>query len=280
MMAAEILGWRREKAALPLLLDLLHKTKSSRMRREVILSLGRIRDRAVVPELLKYTEDLQVSAELSLSLLLLGEHSALDWHAQSLTAGIQGQNVHLGQLVGRYGGSAYLLLLRNVIQSNENNEKPATLKNAIHGLGYLGDPRVVPFLIDLTGLREEAISKAASEALELITGHYEGTEEFLLRRRWEEWWRLNQHNFETGVRYRLGHLMSPELLINILKDDDLVDRLCAYDELVISTGVHLPFDAEGDWWIQKKQIIQWEKWWADNHQNFEAGRWYFDGQIL
>lgn len=277
IMAVEILGWRKEETALPLLVELLHNTKSSRMKREVILSLGRIGNRSVVSDLLRHTEDSKISAEMSLSLLLLGEHSALDWHAQSLAAGIQGKNVHLGQLVGRYGGAAYLLLLRNVIQKNEESK---TLKSAIHGLGYLGDPTVVPFLIDLTGLREESMSKAASEALELITGHYEGTEEFLLRRRWEEWWRLNQHNFEAGVRYRLGELMSPELLINALKDDDLVDRLAAYDELVISTGTQLPFDAEGDWWVQKKQIAQWEEWWSENQQTFELGRWYFDGKIL
>ena len=277
IMAVEILGWRREEAAIPFLIMLLHDTKSSRMRREVVKSLGRIRNRKVVPELLRHTNDTQISGELSLALLLLGEHSALDWHAQSLAAGMNRKNVHLGSLVGRYGGSAYLLLLRNITQGDE---EPEILKNAVHGLGYLGDPSVVPFLINLTGLREETISKAASEALELITGHYEGTEEFLLRRRWEEWWRLNQHNFESGVRYRLGKLMSPALLIHSLKNDDLLERLSAYDELVISTGVQLGFDPEGDWWLQKKQIAKWEKWWDENQNNFEEGKWYFDGKAL
>ena len=277
LMAIEILGWRRERSALPLIVEILHQSKSIKMRRQVILSLGRIGDRSVVPDLLEYIDDTVFSTEISLSLLLLGEHSALDWHAQSLASGIKGKNVHLGQLVGRYGGSAYLLLLKNIIQ---NHEEAEILQHAIHGLGYLGDCRVVPFLIELTGFREESMSKAASEALELITGHYEGIDEFLLRNRWREWWKEMSYAFKEGHRYRSGKEMSPELLIAALKDDDLLVRLAAYDELVISTGTQLSFDAEGDWWAQQKQISAWENWWTQNQQNVVAGRWYFDGRLL
>ena len=51
-----------------------------------------------------------------------------------------------------------------------------------------------------------------------------------------------------------GLPMSPAQLITDLEEDDRLVRSSAYDELVIVTGVRLPFDVSGSWRVQKAQI--------------------------
>ena len=128
----------------------------------------------------------------------------------------------------------------------------------------------------MTGLRDRNKATAASYALELITGHHENTEEYLLRARWQSW--LEEHNkWVPNVRYRNGRPMSPSQLIEDLEHDDRLVRSSAYDELVITTGVHLAFDVDGSWRTQKAQIAAWKSWWKENQSTYPIGRWVLHG---
>jgi hypothetical protein len=142
----------------------------------------------------------------------------------------------------------------------------------------MGDPRVISNLIEFTGSRSLPFAHAASQALELITGHYESVDEYLLKARWSEWYERNAHAFKTGTRYRYGNPMSPEILIERLGHDDLLVRLACYDELVVYTGVKLPFDAEGPWRLQLLQRNEWKSWWDENKSTFPVGQWLFHGK--
>ena len=59
-----------------------------------------------------------------------------------------------------YGGTTNLLLLKRL----GNFDLPVNL-SAIHGLGYLGDSRALPILLEMTGLRDRNKATAASYAL-------------------------------------------------------------------------------------------------------------------
>lgn len=272
---AEVLGFRREKTAIPTIVELLHNTHHIEVKRACVLALGRMGEESVADTLYAYNEYPDFIEEVSLSLLLLGQHNALAEHAQELAKGFNGNCVNLGHLVGRYGGPRYMLLLFSLAKS----ELPVNI-SAIHGLGYLGEPRSIPLLIELSGFRDVTIATAASHALELITGHYENPEEYLLRARWQSWYDKNEQHFENGYRYRGGTLMSAGILIENLWNDDRLARLANYDELVITTGVHLPFDIDGNWRIQKAQIRAWEDWWQENAQRYPVGRWMYQGEVL
>ena len=163
-------------------------------------------------------------------LLFLGEWQGVDYQAQSLAAQRPGMSRSLGEIVGRYGGPNYLLLL---FRSAEL-EGPAGL-GALQGLGYLGDPRAISRLIEATSSRDPARARVASGALEIITGHHEDPEESLLRNRWIHWWEEHKNHFEDGFRYRHGRLMDPGLMIARLSHDDTMVRRSTYDELVIAT---------------------------------------------
>jgi HEAT repeat protein len=277
--AAEVLGWRRERAASPTLRRMVTGDGETRpnptVRKAAITALGRIGDTEAIPDLINLLDDPNLAEATSVALLLLGEWQGVDHHAQALTQPSPNMSRSLGEIVGRYGGPAYLLLLFRTAEL-----EGAAAIGALQGLGYLGDPRAVPRLIDSLGSRDPNRWKIASGALEIITGHHEDPEESLLRSRWNGWWEKNGGAFEDGARYRLGRPMDPSLLIERMAHDDAQIRRSTYDELVISTGCRLPFDAEGPFRIQVNHQLAWRQWWADNTENFPMGRWSFHGEII
>jgi hypothetical protein len=75
-------------------------------------------------------------------------------------------------------------------------------------------------------------------------------------------------------------MLTPEVLVQALGHDDALVRRGSYDELVISTGESLPFDAEGPYRLQVAHQRAWKQWARENSQRFPAGSWWFDGQTI
>jgi tetratricopeptide (TPR) repeat protein len=271
--AAEILGWRREAAATDQLRKRVRPGANPIIRRAALVALGRIGDPAAIDDLLPVLEDADLAEATSVALLLLGEWRGVDYQAQALANQRPGMSRSLGEIVGRYGGPSYLLLLFRAAEL----EGAAGL-GALQGLGYLGEPKAVDRLLDATANRDFARARVASGALELITGHHEDPEESLLRNRWVTWWDEHGHHFESGFRYRHGRLMDPGLLIDRLSHDDPLVRRATYDELVIATGQRRPFDAEGPYRVQVQHIAEWRSWWHQSRDEFPSGRWTFHGE--
>jgi len=270
--AAEILGWRREAAAVDALRALLRSDEFRQpVRRAVVVALGRIGDRGAVDDLLPEMDDPEIAEDVAIALLLLGDRRGVDFFGQALAAGGELAGPP-GEIVGRYGGPAYLLLLMNTA-----TESSTRALAAIQGLGFLGDPRAVSRLLDVVGTRDPQVAQVASSSLELLTGHRENHEEPGLQVRWIRWWEQNGQDFREGSRYRHGELVSPALLVKQLADDDAIVRRGAYDELVITTGEQLPFDADGPWRIQTTHRRAWAVWCQENAERFPPGGWYFDG---
>lgn len=274
--AAEVLGWRREKAAQPVLLGLLGDKSPRTVRKAAIAALGRIGDPETVDALLPLLDQPGLEAVVGTALLLLGDWRGVDAQAQALAhpGGRDGSRSR-GELVGRYGGPSYLLLLYRAL-----DEAGPTGIGAIQGLGYLGDPRAVERLIDVLAGRDAQRAQVASGALELITGHHENPEESMLRNRWMGWWARHTDTFQPGVRYRFGKPFHPGMLVERLHHDDGLVRRTSYDELVISTGQRQSFDAEGPYRVQQTHIRAWQRWWSGAQGRFPAGQWTFHGERI
>lgn len=274
--AAEVLGWRREQAAVPVLTRLLGDATPRSVRKAAVAALGRVGDPDVIDAMMPLLDVPGMEAEVGTALLLLGEWRGVDAQAQALAhpRGKDGSRSR-GELVGRYGGPAYLLLLYRTVEV----EGPTGI-GALQGLGYLGDPRAVDRLIDVLAGRDPQRAHVASGALELITGHHEDPEESLLRTRWIEWWSKHGGRFQPGMRYRHGKLFDPAGLIERLDHDDALVRRTSYDELVIATGAQLPFDAEGPYRVQVSHRRAWAKWWTEHKGRFPGGRWSFHGEAI
>ena len=135
----------------------------------------------------------------------------------------------------------------------------------------------MPRLIEIAGVRDPVRSQLAGTALELLTGERQDPEEPHPRLRWEAWWSAHQGDFSEGVRYRYGKPFGVRTLIERLGADDAQVRQSAYEELVISTGVRLPFDAEGPWRMQLGHREAWSRWHADHAHELPATGWLFHG---
>ena len=272
--AVDVLGQRREVSVIPKILDVLHHTEDSFVQSICLLTIGRMGDPSMLSHIEVYRQRAKHPEYWALALLLLGDHSSIDILSNQMQKGLLGEHTRLGHLIGRYGGSEHILLLKQLAHAN----LPVSL-SAIHGLGYIGHTLAIPMLLDMTGLKDRSVAIAASHALELITGHHENTEDYLLRARWQTW--LDTHNhFVRGIRYRRGEPMSPSTLIDALSHDERIVRMSAYDELVIMTGVNLPFDVDGIWRLQKEQIHAWKDWWSRHQETFPVGKWVYQGSLI
>jgi HEAT repeat protein len=203
---------------------------------------------------------------------MLGDRRGIDFHARALAEGSE-LSGHPGELIGRYGGPAHLLLLLHAADGAS-----ARAMDALQGLGLMGDPRGVPILLEALAGRSLQVTEIASGALQILTGHNEDVEEPGYRHRWLAWWETNRANFRDGVRYREGRRFDGAMLIERMEHHDAWTRRTAYDELCITTGSRLPFDAEGPWRVQQAHLRGWRTWWAEHRHRFEAGQWFLDGK--
>ena len=128
--------------------------------------------------------------------------------------------------------------------------------------------------------RDRAATAVAAGALEMITGHREDLEQPGLHAHWEKYWEDNERRFQEGVRYRDGRVMDLDLLVDKLGDDDAMVRRGAYDELVISTGCNLPFDADGPWRVQLSHRRSWRSWVRQQGETYGRGGWWFNGESI
>ena len=272
--AIEILGLRMETAAMPSLLALAEEG-STPIRRAAITALGRCGDPDAIDVIAPALDIPELAEVASVALLLLGDWQGVDFHGQAMHAGTPTLAYAPGEMIGRFGGPSYYLLLLNASQ-----QEGATGAGAIHGLGLLGCTRAVPRLIEYLTGRDPQRSNLAITALELLTGHTESLEDGHPRQRWEAWWEANKHQFDDHRRFRYGKPFGVRDMLERLSHDDAGVRTVGYDELVISTGVRLPFDADGPWRVQLQHRATWERWYADHIHELPRTGWLFHGESI
>ncbi len=271
--AAELLGLRKEQAAVKPLVHLAANPRSPSARKAAIVALGRIGDRSVVDSLVPALGDPRTAEHAALALLMLGDRRGVDFHARALVEERSDLSGSPGEIVGRYGGPEHLLLLVRAAAGDTERSL-----GALQGLGLLGDVRGVPALLQALHSRERRTVEVASGALEILTGRSDNADEPGIRTRWHQWWDEQQQRLAPGVRIRHGQPFTCALLIDRMAHDDPYVRRTAYDELVIMTGSSQPFDADGPWRVQQAHLRAWRAWWMRERHRFPTGVWIHDGR--
>lgn len=272
--AAEVLGMRREPAALDPLVRILDMSGAGAARKAALVALGRIGDRGVVDALVPSLDDARLAEPAALSLLMLGDRRGVDFHGAALVEQRNDLSGSPGEIVGRYGGPDHLLLLIRAIEG----DGPRAL-GALQGLGLLGDPRAVRALLRAMRAPVRKVVEVASGAMQILTGHEVDPTEAGVRGRWTTWWKQHGDRFTEGVRHRRGQVFDCGLLVGDMSHHDAYVRRTAYDELVIASGTTLPFDADGPWRVQRAHLRAWEAWWS-TARHLQPGRWYLDGTAV
>jgi tetratricopeptide (TPR) repeat protein len=274
--AAEVLGMRREAEATAPLVELAGPSASPRVRKAVIVALGRIGHRSVVNHLVNALDEPGLAEHGALALLMLGDRRGIDFHVRALAEHRTDLSGHPGEIVGRYGGPSHLPALSAAAHS----EALAVSLGALQGLGLMGDPRAIPTLIQCLDPRDPRRAEVASGALQILSGHLESAEDIGLQRRWQQWYEQHQGQLAPGVRHRDGRVHDAGALIKQMRHSDGWIRRTAYDELVITTGHRLPFDADGPWRTQLTHLRAWRSWWGTAKPRLVAGRWFLDGRQI
>ncbi|MEZ4235345.1 MAG: HEAT repeat domain-containing protein [Myxococcota bacterium] len=273
--AAELLGLRREPVATEPLERLLGAASPPAARKAAVTALGRIGDRSVVDSVAGALDDPRMAEQAALALLMLGDRRGVDFHGRAMVDGRTDLSGSPGEIVGRYGGPDHLLLL---VRAAEGDGERAL--GALQGLGLLGDPRGVSTLLGALHARDRRMVEVACGALTILSGRVDDPTEPGVRARWNEWWAESEAKLGAGVRHRHGRPFHCGLLIDAMEDADPYVRRTAYDELVITSGEAMPFDADGPWRVQQAHLAAWRRWWAGAAGSFPPGRWLLDGEVL
>jgi uncharacterized protein (TIGR02270 family) len=154
---------------------------------------------------------------------------------------------------------------RGVVRSLAKN--PSTLRQAIDAAGALGDPTVIPWLLQMT--EQPAVAGVAAHAFAMITGvdleaaafkqdapadapeaHEDDAD-----MRWPSskglaaWWQCEQHRFNPGQRYLGGAPVSPTAAVHVLQNGYQRQRRGAAIELarLRKDAILFPITARADW---------------------------------
>lgn len=273
--AAELLGLRREPVALRPLVRLVEASGAPAAKKAAIVALGRIGNRTVVDAIVPALEDPRLAEQAALSLLMLGDRRGVDFHGRALVDQRGDLSGSPGEIVGRYGGPDHLLLLMRAAEGEGDRAL-----GALQGLGLLGDPRAVSTLLKALHARDRRVVEIASGALSILSGRVDDPTEPGVRVRWHEWWEAHEGALTPGVRHREGVPFDCGRLIERMGDPESYLRRTAYDELVITSGEALPFDADGPWRVQQAHLATWRRWWSTARERFPAGRWWLDGKAV
>jgi hypothetical protein len=273
--AAELLGMRREPAAVRALADLAGAENRPVARKAAITALGRIGNRHAVHWVAEALSEPSLAEAAALSLLMLGDRRGIDFHGQALVDRRTDLSGHPGEIVGRYGGPDHLLLLQNVAEGADE-----MALGALQGLGLMGDPRSIPTLLNAIASRDRRVSAVAFGAMQILTGHEEDLDTPGAKNRWKAWCEVNAGTLPDGIRHREGQIFDCGYLIEGMSSDDAWVRRTSYDELVIASGCDLPFDADGPWRVQCGHLAKWRRWWGKTRHTHVTGRWYLDGKQI
>jgi len=309
LISTEVVGYRRLKAGKPLI-NLLENSESGLLAKAV-WALGRVGDQQARSPIFSCLlhGDQAVRSSAALALLRLGDEQALHYCLQHAS------KEQWAVLPLASGGSraAFEVILGRATTGKASSE-------CLAGLGLLGYPAAVPFLIDC--LEDENTATAAADALDRIAGThfqeqvfiaeeinedelFEGERERLKQGlvptradgkpfgntvnrvsqkgdEWQRWWDEHKAFMSPFTRYRNGVPYSPVCLVADLEQETTPHdaRRLAYEELVIHYGLGVPFEADMFVTQQTKALVSASEWAQQHTTRFLAGGSYFSGSLI
>jgi uncharacterized protein (TIGR02270 family) len=307
-LAAEILGYKRLPVGMPLLKAL--QENQSEPYSKIIWALGRIREKGSRNLLLNYIlhEDETICYASSLALLRMGETQTVDkcmgclqdteWPC--IPVGLGGGRSNVACLIeiaasdrikdvclialGLLGVSTAVDILIDHLTNEELAGSAAMAFNLITGAG-LYEEVFISEEIDEDELFEEELERLKEGEPLYPPGEEPGTTITRLSQNpevWDKWWSENKSRFDPEMRYRNGKPYSPACLLENLESEKSprLVRQMAYEELVIRYGVDFPFETDMLVSQQKQAIAKYAEWIKANGSRFQAGKWYFAGQLM
>lgn len=216
--------------------------------------------------------------DAALALAQAGDFVGLDTIVDALASDDAEVRIKAAYCCERIGFSAAIEPLSHMVTDDPVSDNR---NQAIFALVGIGRPVVVPALIaalddDDDERREDArvalYRVIGKDVLRLLADEDGGGAREPTESDWvAAWWQTQSARFDPALVYAMGELASPGVFIHQLK----ATRTALPDAIL--NALH---DWTGNNFGQSplpKVIAKWEKWWAKNSANYEAGRRYFYG---
>ena len=198
----------------------------------------------------------------------------------------------LHQVAGQAGplrGAALSVLLKCIASSEAAPllrgllDEPTSVRDAVRGMGLVGDPQVVPWLI--AQMDDPALSRLAGEAFSMLTGldlawldlekkppeafepgpgddlkeHELAMDEdaglpWPDRQKVQGWWQANGPRFQRGGRYFMGASPSPAHCRRVLKEGFQRQRIAAAEFLCMGEPGTRLFPTAAPAWRQQRWL--------------------------
>jgi uncharacterized protein (TIGR02270 family) len=212
------------------------------------------------------------------------------WAASSLT--LHGESDGLAELRGwlergdSFGERALQIGLRAMRPEEARHwisalvAKPESIRSAVIGMGIIGDPASLPWLI--RRMESPALARLAGEAFMMITGadlsyhdlerddaiaaDETGDDDAPLTEinlpvpspvRIAAWWEQNQSRFTSGVRHLAGKPISRQVALEVLSTGNQRQRSAAALELALMEPETVPFEVRGHGQRQSQELATW-----------------------
>ncbi len=214
----------------------------------------------------------------ALALAEVGDFAGLDTIIDALASDDAEVRIKAAYCCKRIGFSAAIEPLSHMVADDPVSDNR---NQAIFALAGIGRPAVVSALItaladDDAERREDArvalYRVIGKDVLRLLADEDGGSaRDPTESRRVAAWWQAQSVRFDLALVYAMGDLASPGVFIRQLR----ATRTALPDAILNALR-----DWTGNDFGQSplpKVIAKWEKWWAKNGTNYEAGRRYFYG---
>ena len=194
----------------------------------------------------------------------------------------EGMNPAVLEALGILGSLKGVKTLMQFLDSEDDEEKLVAAKslNQISGAQLYENVQIVEKEEDDIAV-EDITGKPAASNEDKQAGDeriIEVKQDCTDKQRWTDWWQQNLARFDASVRYRHGKPYSFFLCLQEIAHPETKydDRQRAYNELVMRSGHHIPF--EPDWFVEKQiaALKEWQQWWVENKTRL-TNQWMFDG---
>lgn len=212
------------------------------------------------------------------SALMLGDaRAALDLLQQLASQPGPRRSTALSWVLKVVGPDRGAALLRPML------DEPAAMRDAIRGMGTLGDPQVVPWLI--AQMAQAALARLAGESFSMITGadlaaldlerkppeeadagagadlpedeaalDEDGGLPWPDAGRVQDWWRAHAARFQRGTRHFMGATVSVAHCMQVLKDGFQRQRIAAAEHCCLAQPGTRRFPCDAPAWRQQRWL--------------------------
>ncbi|NNF16555.1 MAG: hypothetical protein HKN70_07390 [Gammaproteobacteria bacterium] len=304
-----VAGYRRFPAAAAISKKLVGQNYNTL--RELIWALGRVGDDTTIPKLREMLthDNAEVCSEAALALSRLGDSHPMrsglmeaqlkSWPRYCL--GVAGNkqavsvlldilksgkpDVDVIQSLGLLGDLSAVTPLLDVLGHEELGATAAIALNTITGASLQSEIFVADKFDEEELFEEEREvyereGKLPSRQDKTPYGHWQ-TQANRGKADWRRWLTEHRDKFDRSIRWRAGMPYGPRALASSLSSTTTPNavRGAIYEELVCRYRIPIPFEADLPVHQQERFLVQINAWANQVEPDFEAGKWYFAGQL-